>query len=177
MSTQQKQILGAVALGVAAAVVAVFAAPFVVQAFRGPRAITEQELLAMKEPGSWGNYVRYTPPGPAADTGVRYGKKGNEGTKYVLLPVGDRALFCSARIDNNGPEYVGRLGSLGGTEEEAVRRAGIPAEHLLPFMLQGVRSIWFDTAVALALFAGCAGGALFLLLRGLLSGRRSGVED
>jgi hypothetical protein len=148
----------------------------VVQAFRGPRTITEQELLATKEPGSWDNYLRFTPSRPATDTGVRYGRKGNEGTKYVLLPVGDRALFCSARIDDNGPEYIGRLGSLGSTEEEAVRRVGVVG-NLLPFMLQGVRSIWFDTAVALAIFVGCIGGALWLLLRVLLSGRPRGVES
>src|SRR5262249_5888546 len=123
-SSKLPRILGAAGLAVAAAVVAVFSASFVVQAFRGPRTITEQELLAIQEPGSWDNYVRFTPSRPATDSGVRYGKKGNEGTKYVLLPVGDRALFCSARIANNGPEYVGRLGSLGGTEEEAVRRSG-----------------------------------------------------
>jgi len=155
--------LGAAGLGVAALLVAGLTSPFVVQAFAGPRAITEQELLAMKEPGWWDNYVRYTPPRPAADSGVRYGVKGNAGTKYVLLPVGDRILLCSARISNNGPEYVGRLGSIGVTEEEAVSRMGSP-RNLLPFMLQGVRSIWFDTSVALAAIVGCIGGALWLLL-------------
>ena len=163
------RMLGAAGLALAAVVVAGFSAPFVVQAFRGPRTITEEELLATKEPGWWDNYVRFTPSRPAVDPGVRYGVKGNEGTKYVLLPVGGRALFCAARIQNNGPEYVGRLGSLGVTEDEAVSRMGSP-NHLLPFMLQGVRSIWFDTLAALAVLVGCIGGALWLLL----SGRHSG---
>src|SRR5262245_53017945 len=154
--------LGAAGLGLVALVVLVFTAPFIVQAFRGPRTITEQELLAIKEPGWWDYYVRYKPPRPAAETGVRYGIKDNAGTKYVLLPAGNRALFASVRIANNGPEYVGRLGSFGQTEEEAVRMG--QAKNLLPFMLQGVRSIWFDTAVAVVLFVGCVGGAVWLLL-------------
>jgi hypothetical protein len=141
----------------------------------GPRAITEQELLAIKEPGSWDNYVRFTPSRPAQDTGLRYGKKGNEGTKYVLLPVGGRALFCSARVNDNGPEHVGRLGSIGGTEEEALRRIGaegaVASGRLLPFMLWGVRSIWFDTALVLAALASCLIGAVWLSVRALRSGR------
>lgn len=156
------QRLGAAGLGLAAIVVLVFSTPFIVQAFRGPRSITEKELLALKEPGWWDYYVRYKPAQPATETGVRYGIKDNAGTKYILLPVGDRALFSSVRIANNGPEYVGRLGSFGMTEEEAVRMGG--AQNLLPFMLQGVRSIWFDTAVALVLILGCVGGAAWLLL-------------
>jgi hypothetical protein len=173
----RNRILGAAGLVVAAAVVAVFTSPFVVQAFRGPRTVTEQELLAIQEPGSWDNYVRFTPSRPATDTGVRYGKKGNEGTKYVLLQVGDRALFCSARIANNGPDYVGRLGSLGSTEEEAVRRIGGNPGTLLPFMLQSVRNIWFDTVVALVTVVGCLGGALWLLLAGRRSGWHAGDTD
>ena len=167
------RILGAAGLALAAVVVAGFSASFVVQAFRGPRTITEEELLATKEPGWWDNYVRFTPSRPAVDPGVRYGVKGNEGTKYVLLPVDGRILFCSARISNNGPEYVGRLGSFDMTEEEAVSRMGSP-NNLLPFMLQGVRSIWFDTLVALALLIGCIGGALWLLLAGRHSGGKRG---
>src|SRR5262245_573553 len=174
MDSNLRRILGAVGLAVTAGVVALFTAPFVVQAFRGPRTITEQELLAIKEPGSWDNYVRFTPSRPAQDTGLRYGKKGNEGTKYVLLPVGDRALFCSARVNDNGPEYVGRLGSFGSTEEEALRRSGAGGAAgsgpVLPFMLQSVRSIWFDTALALAGIVGCLIGAVWLSVRALRSG-------
>src|SRR5262249_54472648 len=111
------------------------------------------------------------------DTGLRYGKKGNEGTRYVLLPVGGRTLFCSLRINDNGPEFVGRLGSLGGTEEEAVRRinakAGGGVGNMLPFMLQGVRSLWVDTAGVLLAVVGCLGGAGWLLAQVLLSGRNS----
>src|SRR5262249_14571581 len=171
------QGLGAVGLVVVAGVGAVFTGPMVGQAFRGPRPITQQELLAIKEPGSWDNYVRFPPSRPAQDTGVRYGRKGNEGTKYVLLPVGDRALFCSARVNDNGPEYVGRLGSLGGTEEEALRRGGVGEAlgpgKVLPFMLQGVRSIWFDTALVLAALVGCLIGAVWLSVWALRSGARA----
>src|SRR5262249_41760244 len=59
MDSTLRRILGAVGLAVTAGVVALFTAPFVVQAFRGPRTITEQELLALNEPGSWDNYVRF----------------------------------------------------------------------------------------------------------------------
>jgi hypothetical protein len=93
----------------------------------------------------------------------------------VLLAVGDRALFCSARVADEGPEYIGRLGSLGSTEEEAVRRMGGNRGNLLPFMLQSVRSIWFDTAFALAALVVCLGGALWLLLGGRRSGRHPRV--
>jgi hypothetical protein len=154
-------LLGAGALALAACVVAFFCVPFIVQALRGPRTITEAELLSLREPGDWDNYVRFRPASPAADTGVRYGKKGNEGTKYVIIPVRDRLLFCSARIDDHGPEYVGRLSYFGDTEREAVgyatRQTG--PRKILPLFLQSVRSIWFDTVFALAVIIGCLVGA------------------
>jgi hypothetical protein len=157
----------AVVLLVLGGILAFFTAPFVVQAFRGPRTISEAELGEMTTPGDWDNYVRYVPSLPAMDTGLRFGKKGNEGTKYVLLPVGGRggrALFCSARVANNGPEYVGRLGSFGSNEEEAVRRIGGNQGQLMPFMLQAVRHIWVDSVAALVGLVACLGGAVWALL-------------
>ena len=57
-----------------------------------------------------------------------------------------------------------------GPSPEAIRLMGDPG-NLLPFMMQGVRSIWVDTVGALIAIVGCVGGALWLLLRVLLSGR------
>jgi hypothetical protein len=135
-----------------------------VQAFRGPRSVTEQELLATKSAGWWDNYVRFTPSKPARDTNWVYGVKGNAGTKFVLLPVGDRCLFCSARVEHAEPEFVGRL-----TWVEAAEVAStVPKEergNLLPFSLQAVRSIWFDTGVALLAILGCLGGAAWLVVQ------------
>ena len=70
-------------------------------------------------------------------------------------------LFCSARVNDGGPDYVGSLGYVEAAEAENV----VPKQEqhkLLPFMLQAVRSIWFDTAVALLAIAGCLGGATWL---------------
>jgi hypothetical protein len=171
-ATNLPRLLAAVALVIVAVVVAVFTLPTMVQAFRGPRTITEQELLSLGQPGGWDNYVRFKPSLAAVDTGLRYGKKGNEGTKYVLLPLAGRLLFCSVRVNDAGPEYVGQLGSFGGTEEEALRRLNVTAgKEVLPFMLQGVRSIWFDTALALIAIVGCVVGAIALVVRVLLSRR------
>src|SRR5262249_31419431 len=108
--------LGAVGLVAVALVLAVFTTPMVVQTFRGPRPVTEQDLQAIEEPGWWDNYVSFTPARPALDTGVRYGVKGNPGTKYILLPVASRSLFCSMGVRAEGPEYVGWLGTLNGPE-------------------------------------------------------------
>jgi len=158
------RVAGAVGLVIAALVVAVVCSPFMVQAFRGPRTVTEEELLAMQSAGWWDNYVRFTPSAPARNTEWVYGVKGNEGTKFLLLPVGDRYLFCSARVKNEGPEYVGSLGFLVAAEVETA----VPEQDrgkLLPFMLQAVRSIWFDTGAALLVIVGCLGGAAWLLVQ------------
>ena len=69
------RILGAAGLVVAALVVLILTLPMVFQAFRGPRPITEQELLAIQEPGSWDNYVRFKPSGPAAAGRRRHGPR------------------------------------------------------------------------------------------------------
>jgi hypothetical protein len=155
------RVAGAAALVVVAFVVAIVCSPFMIQAIRGPRTVTEQKLLQMQSAGWFDNYVRFKPSGPVRDTEWVYGVKGNAGTKFLLLPVGDRYLFCSARIKNEGPEYIGSLGFLVAAEVETA----VPAEDrgkLLPFMLQAVRSIWFDTGAALVVIAGCLGGAAWL---------------
>jgi hypothetical protein len=155
------RIVGAAALVVVALVIAIACSPFMFQAFRGPRTITEQELLQMESAGWFDNYVRFRPAVPAKDTEWVYGVEGNAGTKFLLLPVGDRTLLCSARIKNEGPEYIGSLGFLVAAEVETV----VPAAErgkLLPFMLQSVRSIWFDTGAALLIIAGCLAGAAWL---------------
>ncbi len=164
------------ALLAAAGVVLYFTSGFVFQAFRGPRTIEEKELIDLKEPGSNDNYVSYTPQRPFIDTGLQWGRKGNPGTKYVLLPVGDRLMLCSARIANEGPTFTGRLGHRGGvTEDEVVERikgsAPDVAARIMPIMLQAVRSIWFDTAVALVAVVGLAAVGSFLVLRSMLTKR------
>jgi hypothetical protein len=164
------RLAGAAALVVVALVLMVLCAPFIVQAFRGPRTITDEELLAMKSPGWWDNYVRFTPKAPAKNTEWVYGVKGNEGTKFLLLPVGDRYLFCSARVKNEGPEFIGSLGFTETAVETVVSQED--RAKLLPFMLQTVRSIWFDTAAALLVIAGCLGGAAWLALEGTPQGRK-----
>jgi hypothetical protein len=175
------RVAGAVVLIIVAVVIAAFCTPFMVQAFRGPRTITEKELLSMKEPGWWDNHVRFRPAGAAKETNVIFGKKGNEGTRYVVLPVGDRYLFCSVRVGSNNAEYVGNLESFGGTENEAVQMAGIPREKLLPFMLQSVRSIWVETVGALIGIVACLGLAAWLLIQVWMNGqgrsRRRREED
>jgi hypothetical protein len=165
------RIVGAVVLIIVAVVIAAFCAPFIVQAFRGPRTITEKELLSMKEAGWWDNYVRFRPAGAAKETNVVFGKPGNEGTRYVLLPVGDRALFCSVRISSNNAEFVGNLESFGGTENEAVQKGGIDKGKLLPFMLQSVRSIWLETVGALIGILACLGLAAWLLIQVWMTGQ------
>jgi len=155
------RVAGAVALVVVALVVGILCSPFMVQAFRGPRTVTEQELLQMQSAGWFNNYVRFKPSAPVRNTEWVYGVEGNAGTKFLLLPVGDRYLFCSARIKNEGPEYIGSLGFLVAAEVETV----VPAQErgkLLPFMLQAVRSIWFDTGAALLAIACCLAGAGWL---------------
>jgi hypothetical protein len=155
------RIAGAAALVALALVVAIACSPFMFQAFRGPRTVTEQELLQMQSAGWFDNYVRFKPTAPVRKTEWVYGVEGNAGTKFLMLPVGDRYLLCSARIKNEGPEYVGSLGFLVAAEVETV----VPAADrgkLLPFMLQAVRSIWFDTGAALLAIAGCLGGAAWL---------------
>src|SRR5262245_54400254 len=106
------RMIGAAALVVAALVILIACSPFIIQAIRGPRTITEQELLQMQSAGWFDNYVRFKPAAPVKDTEWVYGVEGNAGTKFLLLPVGDRFLLCSARIKNEGPEYVGSLGFL-----------------------------------------------------------------
>jgi len=160
------RVLGAGALAAVAVVVLALTAPIVTQAFGGPRAITEKELLAIKELGWWNNYVKFTPAKAASDTGARYGKKGNEGTKYVLIPVGDRLLFASARVDDRPAEHVGQLTSYGGTEGEVLQRIGKPP-NLMPFMLQSVRSIWVDTVAILVVAGGCLIGAVVLTVQAM----------
>jgi hypothetical protein len=164
------------ALIAAAGVVLYFTSGFVFQAFCGPRTINEKELAELKEPGSNDNYVSYTPTTKFTDTGLQWGRKGNPGTKYVLLPVGDRLMLCSARIANDGPTFTGRLGHRGGvTEDEVMQRINESspeaAAKIMPIMLQAVRSIWFDTAAALVAIVGLAGGGAFLVLRSMLAQR------
>lgn len=174
----------AVALLAVAAAIAFFSASFVLQAFRGPRTITEQELLAVGEPSSFDNYVSYTPPKPFIDTGLVWGKKNNPGTKYVLLPAGDRLVLCSARIANNGPTFVGRLHAVSGGPAEEVytgAKASYPSpaggSRVMPVMLQAVRSIWFDTAVALVFGLGTGAGGLALLIAALRTKTSRDVGD
>jgi hypothetical protein len=155
------RIIGAAALVVAALVILIACSPFMFQAFRGPRPISEQELLQMQSAGWFDNYVRFKPAAPVKDTEWVYGVEGNAGTKFLLLPVGDRHLLCSARIKNEGLEYVGSLGFLVAAEVETV----VPADQrgkLLPFMLQAVRSIWFDTGAALLGIFACLAGTAWL---------------
>jgi hypothetical protein len=155
------RVAGAAALVTVALVIAIACSPFMSQAIRGPRTVTEQDLLQMKSPGWWDNYVRFKPTAPVKDTEWVYGVEGNAGTKFLLLPVRKRQLLCSARIKNEGPEYIGSLGFLVAAEVETVVPAG-ERDKLLPFMLQGVRSIWFDTRAALVGILGCLGGAAWL---------------
>src|SRR5262249_13766535 len=143
---------------------------FVFQAFRGPRPITEQELLQVTNPGSRDNYVSYRPSQPVIDTNLQWGKKNNPGTKFLLLPAGDRLVLCSARIAENGPMFVGRLERFGGSiEEEVISRvsSSVPGvrQRLSPVMFQTVRSIWVDTTVALVGIVGLGLGGLWVLLR------------
>lgn len=182
LATRTGRLVLALVLLAIAAVVAFFSAGFVSQAFRGPRTITEQDLLAVTQPGSFDNYISYTPPRPAFDTGLVWGKKNNPGTKYLLLPVGDQLMLCSARIANNDSTFVGRLQLVsGGPEEEVVTRlkGSGPGDQarLTPVMLQAVRSIWFDTAAALVFGLGTGLGGLALLVAALRTGTGQQTAD
>jgi hypothetical protein len=181
-AAKTRNLLIGLALLVVAGGVLFFTSGFVFQAFRGPRTVTDQELLGVTTPNSNDNYVGYTPSGRFIDSGLQYGVKDNPGTKYLLLPVGDRLMLCSARIANNGPTFVGRVELAGGSvEEEVLRRVkGSNPEvgpRLLPIMLQAVRSIWFDTAVALVFVLGLGLGGLWMLLRALLMRGKSGSSE
>src|SRR5262249_50484053 len=115
-------LLGLALLAVAGAIL-FFTSGFVFQAFGGPRAISDQELLAITAPRSGENYVSFTPSRPFIDTGLPWGRKNNPGTKYLLFPVGDRLMLCSARLANIGPTFIGRLEPIGGgTEAEVLNR-------------------------------------------------------
>lgn len=169
------RIAGAAALIVVALVVAILCTPTIFQAFRGPRTVTEEELAALPSAGWWNNYVRFTPSEPARNTEWIYGVKGNEGTKFLLLPVKDRYLLCSARVTSEGPEYIGSLGYI----EEAEKQTVVSAEDqgkLLPFMLQGVRSIWFDTGAALLVILGCLGSAAWLIVQVVMARSGRGLD-
>src|SRR5688500_10772431 len=158
------RILGAAALIVVGVGLLVYITPAASQAFRGPRPVTPAELIAIREPGWWDNYIRITPTQPPVDTNLRYGKKGNEGTKYLLLLLNDHTLFCSARVNDNGPEFIGRLESMGGTDKQAAGLIG-GAQNLLPFMLQSVRSIWFDVGAIGALGIGAIVTGIWMIAR------------
>lgn len=167
----------AVIFAAVAAVITFFTYNIWLQAFRGPRPITEDELLAIQALQSGNNYVTFRATGPVVDTGLRYGKKGNEGTKYLLTRVGNRNLMISARIDNNDPEFTGSIETISGTEEEAARRLQGQGQ-LLPVYLQAVRSIWFDSVVALVFIVLGAALAVWMAARGfLLLGRPKPKED
>jgi hypothetical protein len=181
-AANMRSVLIGLALLVVAGGVLFFTSGFVFQAFRGPRPITDQELLGITAPGSGDNYVSFTPSRPFVDTGLQWGKKNNPGTKFLLLPVGDRLMLCSARIADNGPTFTGRLEQIGGgTEEEALNRikASNPGvgPRLMPIMFQTVRSIWFDTAVALVAILGLGLGGLWMLLRPLLRKGERGFSE
>ncbi|MCI0379414.1 MAG: hypothetical protein L0215_17530 [Gemmataceae bacterium] len=170
-ATKLRRLLIGLALLAAAGAVLYFTSGFVFQAFRGPRPIADQALLGITDPGSGDNYVSFSPSRPFLDPGLQWGTKGNPGTKFLLLPVDDQHMLCSARIANDGPTFTGRLQRIaGGTEEEALNRIKGTAGNLrvMPIMLQAVRSIWFDTAVALAAIVGLALGGLWMVLRALL---------
>ncbi len=174
-------LIGPALLAVAGGVL-FFTSGFVFQAFRGPRPITDQELLGITVPPSGANYVSFTPSRPFTDTGLQWGRKNNPGTKYLLLPVGDRLLLCSARIADNGPTFTGRLERIGGGTEEEVRNRVKGADpgvgpRLMPIMLQAVRSIWFDTVVALVFVVGLGFGGLWMLLRALLRKGERGPSE
>ena len=77
-------------------------------------------------------------------------------------------MLCSAPIASTGPKFTGQLErASGGTEDEVRRRlkgTNLSAEKLLlPVMLRAVRSIWVDTAIALAFILGCGLGGLWML--------------
>ena len=174
------QILSAVGLIAVAGLVFALTTPIWFQAVRGPRNISEKELLALREPGWFDNYVRYKPALPAIETDVVYGKKGNEGTRFVLLPVGEKNLFCSARIADKGPEYVGRLGSFDATEKQAtgMMKGGAADKKgtLLPFMMQSVRSIWFDTIAIFVIVLVCVGIAFGMVIKALFMSQRPSLK-
>jgi len=107
----------------------------VVQTVRGPRPVTEQDLLAIDQPGWWDNYVAFSPSRPATDTGNPV--RGEEQPRHQIhRAAGGRPHPCSARrgVRNNGPEYVGWLGSLEGPAEEARGKSG--GGDFLPFMMK-----------------------------------------
>jgi hypothetical protein len=147
MATVNRRLLTAgLLLLLLAAVPAYFGGATIAQAFRGPRPLTEQELLAIQQPDGGGHYVSLSLARPAVDSGVRYGKKNNPGTKYLLLPVGGRVLLCSARMSAEGNAFTGRLQAVSGTDKEVRQRieganSGL-APLLLPYMLQSVSDVF-----------------------------------
>src|SRR5262249_18048655 len=154
---------------VAALIVAIFTTPLVFQGLRGPRSVTEQDLLAISEPGWWDNYVSYRPAQPALDTGVRFGVKSSPGTKYIILPVGSRSLYCSANVKDNGPEFVGWLSSLEGPAKEAHQKSKQGGSGaLLPYMIRCEGSTAFYTVAFLLAPIACLGGAVWLVVQMLL---------
>jgi hypothetical protein len=104
----------AIGLLVLAVVAAFFVVPYYILAIRGPRPITEDELLAIDEPpGLWDRYVRFEVARPKhvinrfAGGLVVPGQKIN--WQHLLLPVGDRYMECTADLKHDSPVYVGFL--------------------------------------------------------------------
>jgi hypothetical protein len=176
-AVNRRLLVTALLLLLLAAVPASFGGATIVQAFRGPRPVSEQDLLALKEPPAGDNYVSLRLAQPAVDTGVTYGKKNNPGTKYLVLLVGDRLMLCSARMSASGTEFTGRLQTISGVDEQAWEKfqrlyaqrdpKPPPLRPRLPIMLQSVRSIWFDACAWLAAIAALAGPGVWVLARWL----------
>src|SRR4051812_17468687 len=161
----RRYLLAAVVPALVAAAILYFGYRTLAQAFRGPRTVSEEELVS-EQPQPGDNYLAVTLAREPVDTGVRYGR----GTKYLLLPVNNRMLLCSVRTDVEGQEFTGRLETVtGGTELEVLNylreQDARMDKLLLPYMLQSVRSIWFDTSVYLFFIALFAVPAVWMLVR------------
>lgn len=174
---------GVVLFGLAALTFYFFSSE-IVPAFRGPRSITTEELLAIPEPKSdrYREYVEYAARQEASETGLavflsydRLNPRRNStptDCEIMLLPVGDRFLICQIRSGDRSTRLVGHLE--GGKLHHQAKRW---LEHdnpalkgrLLPVTLETTGNVWIIPTIALLLVAMFA----FFGVRSLIKFRRS----
>jgi hypothetical protein len=155
-------ILGAVVLG-----------PKIAGDFQGPRPISAEELLEVKEADTFPALVAYTPDQPMVEANMGIETKGegtNTKTRFVLVPVKDKWMVAEREMGATGEHLEGRLVTWEGLGREALMR--IRAQHpdkrdkLLPVQLVPTRgdpggaAVFLGTLIAALILLG-SGGAVY----------------
>jgi hypothetical protein len=109
---------------------------------RGPRAVTEADLLKLNDKETPpGDYVEFRPTA-TTETGYGVQSRGRQVTRFLLAKVGNRWLFTEVPIDHTGDRLVGYLKPFG-DESNANWQARVdvgrkfPDQPLLPYYFSG----------------------------------------